>query len=357
MNLAEINEIAATALKKRSMDQRTVYISAVPVPPDGSQIRIECSSLEVLGEIERIIRRKAGTATAGTVFIHLPEPGRRLPEVLITVTSVADVRRSPAHTSELVTQVIYGDVVTPLKQEGDWFLVRVDDGYIGWIRSWYVRESNRGEVEAFLKKAGHRIAATITQIFEMPKPESLPVSDAVIGTPVWANRCEKRGWRSVQLPDGKIGFVRSHSLESGRRGRAVSRNRLSTIGLKFLGVPYLWGGNTPKGFDCSGLIQRTFRLCGILLPRDSDMQAEFGRGKRSGRIDSLQMGDLLFFGKSRSQITHVAIYLSDSLFLHAYGQVRINSLSPQHPLYEAKLVREWRITRDPLSGWRNSAVG
>jgi hypothetical protein len=237
-----------------------------------------------------------------------------------------------------------------MKRDGDWILVRIDDGYIGWMRSWYVRESSLREVKDFARTAGHRIAATFTQILEAPHSEALPLSEAVIGTPVCADRCEKRGWRHVRLPDGKAGFVGGRALEPMRRGGGVSRNRLSAVGLKFLGVPYLWGGNTPKGFDCSGLIQRIFKLCGVLLPRDSDMQAHVGRAKHSGRLNSLNMGDLLFFGRSSAQITHVAMYLSDSLFLHAYGQVRINSLSPQHPLFEAKLVKDWRISRDPLGG-------
>jgi cell wall-associated NlpC family hydrolase len=349
-DLAQINEIIATVLKNRSLDRRVCYTSVTPLPPDGSQIRIECSDKEVLGEIEQNVRRKITAPVFEPGFVKIPELDWQLPEVFVTVTSVADVRQSPSHTSELVTQVIYGDVVDPLKQDGEWILVRVEDGYIGWIRSWYLQESSRREVDEFLRSSGHRIAATITQIFERPSEDALPISDAVIGIPVRANRCDKRGWRNVHLPDGKIGYAKARSIESRKQHRNVTRNSLSAIGLKFLGVPYLWGGNTPKGFDCSGLIQRIFSLCGPLLPRDSDMQAQFGKRKRSGQIDSLRMGDLLFFGKSSSQITHVAMYLSDSLFLHAYGQVRINSLLPQHPLYEDKLVREWRITRDPLVG-------
>jgi len=354
MNLAEINAIVATVLKNRSLDQRTCYTSVAPVPPDGSRIRIECSDGDVLGEIEQILRQTPDAVSGTPLCIPLPESAAQLPEILVTVTSVADVRRTPAHASELVTQLIYGDIVLPLKQEGDWILIRIDDGYIGWIRSWYVRESTYAEAKDFFEQAGHRVAATVTQIFETPRRGSLPLSDAVIGTPVWVEPCDKRGWRRVRLPDGKAGFIRGSALESVPKGTSVSRNRLSTIGLKFLGVPYLWGGNTPKGFDCSGLIQRIFKLCGVLLPRDSDMQAKFGREKRSGNLDSLHTGDLLFFGKGRTQITHVAMYLSDSLFLHAYGQVRINSLSPQHPLFEDKLVKDWRITRDPLSGRQQS---
>ena len=118
--------------------------------------------------------------------------------------------------------------------------------------------------------------------------------------------------------------------------------------MRFLGIPYLWGGNTPKGFDCSGLIQRIYRLQGIVIPRDSDLQSRFGEAKEIGHVDDLDTGDLLFFGKSETQITHVAMYLSNGLFLHAYGQVRVASLNPGHPLYDSKLSADWKCTKNTL---------
>jgi cell wall-associated NlpC family hydrolase len=129
----------------------------------------------------------------------------------------------------------------------------------------------------------------------------------------------------------------------------VSRDQLTATGLRFLGIPYLWGGSTPKGFDCSGLVQRIYRLQGLILPRDSDMQAHFGQEKKVDSLEDLAPGDLLFFGRAAQRITHVAMALPDRLFLHAHGQVRVNSVDPAHPLFEASLARDWRLTRDPLA--------
>lgn len=134
----------------------------------------------------------------------------------------------------------------------------------------------------------------------------------------------------------------------GARGSAARRESLKNTALRFLGVPYLWGGTTPKGFDCSGLVQRVFRLNGILIPRDSDMQARFGRARTPGGADELRGGELLFFGNSPAQITHVAISLSEGLFVHAHGQVRINALLPDHPLFDGRLTSGWRLVWDPL---------
>ncbi len=331
------------------MDHRSCYTSVHPLPPDGAEIVIQSSDHSVLDEIETKIREKHERSVKGLKFVLLPEPGSDLPELFLCVTSVADVRGKPSHTSELVTQIIHGDTVFPFKTEGDWLLVRIDDGYIGWIRSWHLKPTTEGEARDFRDRAGHRVAETVTQIYESSTEDALPLSDAVIGTPVISRNVGRRGWREVRLPNGKKGYARARTIEPLVKHGKVSRQRLATTGLKFLGVPYLWGGTTPKGFDCSGLVQRIYKLHGLLLPRDSDVQAKYGKQKRVGRVGALNTGDLLFFGKSERQITHVAMYLSSSLFLHAYGQVRVGSLSAQHPLFEAKLVRDWRFTRDPLS--------
>jgi cell wall-associated NlpC family hydrolase len=157
-------------------------------------------------------------------------------------------------------------------------------------------------------------------------------------------------WLAVQLADGRTGFVRASDLEKPpSTRRAVSRDRLVATGMRFVGIPYLWGGSTPRGFDCSGLVQRIYRLQGVVLPRDSDQQARIGALKSVGSLDDLAPGDLLFFGRAAQRITHVAMVLPDRLFLHAYGQVRVNSLDPENPHYLPDLARLWRLTRDPLA--------
>lgn len=344
--IQEINKHFSQVLAEHGLDRRQCFTNVTSRPPDGRTVVCECSDRAALAELER---RVSSEVAPGFVveYVYLPSAG--LPAGLIAASSVADVRKSPNHAAELVTQIIYGDAVEPLKEVGEWYLVRLDDGYVGYIRSWHLALRSPEEVEAYRRDAQHRVSVNNAEVLRTPEEGALPVSDLVIGTVVSAGDCGRRGWRAVRLPDGKEGFARSRCLEKLPARRRLSREKLSTTGLRFLGIPYIWGGTTPKGFDCSGLMQRIFRLNGCLIPRDADQQAAFGRDKAARDARGLITGDLLFFGSAADKITHVAMFLSEGLFLHAYGQVKIGSLDPTSNLFDSKLVRDWQITRDVIS--------
>ena len=272
-----------------------------------------------------------------------PMPG--LPELMRIVSAVADVRREPSHKAELVSQAIQGDAVTPLKAENEWTLVRMDDGYIGWIRDWHLATWTTLQADSFAAAATHRIKANHALVFLSPGES--PVTELVVGTRVVAGERSTRGLVAVRLANDRTGFVARSSLEPLRK-RRPNPERLAKTGLAFLGIPYLWGGTTPNGFDCSGLIQRIFRLNGVLLPRDSDQQALFGAERPNPAPAELVPGHLLFFGKARDSITHVGLVLPDRTFLHSYGQVTVNSVDPSHPRYSRRLAEIWQLTRDPF---------
>lgn len=272
-----------------------------------------------------------------------PTPG--MPELMLIVSAVADVRREPSHKAELVSQAIQGDVVTPLKAENEWTLARMDDGYIGWIRDWHMDTWTTVQAQSFSEAATHRIKSNHCVVLE--SAGGTPMVELVAGSRLVVGERSSRGLVNVRLADGRAGLAPRSALEPLRKRRPTPE-RLAKTGLGFLGIPYLWGGTTPNGFDCSGLIQRVFRLNGVLLPRDSDQQALFGVERPNPTPSELVPGELLFFGKSRDSITHVGLVLPDRTFLHSYGQVTVNAIDPSHPRYSQRLASIWQLTRDPL---------
>ncbi len=271
-------------------------------------------------------------------------PERKRP--LWVVSSVADVRRESSHSAELLTQLIMGETAFPLKAEGDWFLVRLSDDYHGWVRSWCVREADSVEIASYESETNAVVEASVGYVLSAADMKSLPVSDIVAGTKLFA-AAPTGGFRAVALPGGKRGFMREGDLAEKDRYMKPDRNRLVASAMRFTGIPYLWGGTTPKGFDCSGLVMRVFLMEGVALPRDSDRQALAGSALSQERMGDSSPGDLLFFGEG-GKVGHVGISLGKGRFIHASGEVRFNSLLEGDELYDERFSKIFLFARSIL---------
>jgi gamma-D-glutamyl-L-lysine dipeptidyl-peptidase len=316
------------------------------VPREAGSFDLELSREEVLRALPRHLagfalerdereRLRLVSAPGLAVRVRLLAPGTDRP--LWVTSSVADVRREGAHSAELLTQLIMGETAYRLKEEKDWHLVRLSDDYHGWIRSWYVREADAREIAAYDAAARAVVVANVGYVLSAADEKSLPVSEAVVGTRIVAAP-PADGYRAVTLPGGKSGFMREDLLAERDERAAPDRGRLVGRAMRFIGIPYLWGGTTPKGFDCSGLVQRVFLMEGISLPRDSDMQALVGDHIPKEEAERLAPGDLLFFGEGK-RVTHVAISIGEGLYIHSSGEVRIASLLPGDERFDEKFSK------------------
>jgi len=249
--------------------------------------------------------------------------------------AVLDVRRRPDHRSEMRSQLLLGETVRILarSRDGAWWRVRNDaDGYEGWARSWGLLEATPARVRRWRALARGRIIVPFVEARVMGPPGHL------LAALVWNARVipwsSRRSQRLVELPDGGRGWIRANALEvRPRRWPLTSRVR------SLLGSPYLWGGRTPFGFDCSGWAQQLLAEQGRLLPRDAHEQF---RGTERISSDETRPGDLIFFGPRRGRIAHVGVCIGGGYYTHCRGVVRINSITIGNKLYDKDLAGQVR---------------
>ena len=260
----------------------------------------------------------------------------------ISCLSVANGREDPEQKAELGTQVLMGHTVRVWKRSGRWYLVQTKDGYLSWAERGSILRCTEQDARAWENSPLLIVTALEDQVFEKPDASSQAVSDIVLGNLV-KRIAENGDWYQVQLPDDRIGFVSKRIVEDFRtwkQTRKADPEIIEHTAKLFLGRPYLWGGNSPKGLDCSGLTKTVFFVNGIDLNRNASHQALQGKEvKLDAELSKLKKGDLLFFGHARRdtgerRISHVAIYLGNKTFIQSSQRVRISSLDPASPFYD-----------------------
>lgn len=341
---ATIQGLIDRAERRLGLDRRTSWCR---LTPRGGLLEARLSRGEVL---EALAAELGAAPAAGAVAVEqggyrLVLAGRGADDLHWAVVSVADVRRGPEHASELLTQAIMGETMNVLDRRGDWYFVMLEDGYHGWVRSWHLGAVRSESLQAFRAAASHRVGAPIAYVLGEPAAAALPVTDITAGSPV-IRRGGEEEFTAVELPAGRSGFIERRALETPPDGRADG-GRVTGRARRFLGIPYVWGGTSAKGFDCSGLVKLVFALEGIRMPRDADQQSAAGRPLPFEGVEAVPEGALLFFGEG-GQVTHVAISCGTGRFIHACGDVRIGSLSGDDPLYEERLARTLLFARDVL---------
>lgn len=221
------------------------------------------------------------------------------PPSVVTSVPVADLRAEPAAGSELVDQSHYGERLTVLGGRDVWLWAQGDDHYLGWIA--------RADVSDLVERTTEiRVAVLRAEVRDEPETSSPPVALLPAGSAL------KRWRHQDDWVETDLGWLRGADLvlPEDLPHRPPTADDLTATARAFLGTPYLWGGTTGGGIDCSGLVQQVYGLNGVGLDRDADQQALEGRA-----ADTPSPGDLLFFGTPT--VTHVAMSLGGDDFIHA----------------------------------------
>ncbi|WP_111309437.1 C40 family peptidase [Confluentibacter sediminis] len=217
--------------------------------------------------------------------------------------SVVPLRLEPTDKSELVSQLLYGDFFKVLEQRKFWSKIRVAfDNYEGWIDNKQYKDIDESQY-TFLNTSEPKLSIDLVEFIQDENHQLHPI---LLGSSL----------------NGLS--ILNHSHDGNTIDGILSKNNLIETAFLYLNSPYLWGGKTPFGIDCSGFTQMVYKLNGYKLLRDASQQAT--QGEALSFIEESEPGDLAFFDNNDGLIVHVGIIMNDNYIIHAHGKVRIDRL-------------------------------
>lgn len=261
--------------------------------------------------------------------------------------SVANLRSNPKHSAELATQATLGTPVKVLKREGGWYFIQTPDKYLSWVDEGGMTLMHTERFEQW-QGADKIIYQNIYGHAYAGEDEEQTVSDLVSGNILEILR-ETANHFVVHYPDGRQGLVRkieAQRFDEWLKNLDPNVDNLVASSKKLMGVPYLWGGTSTKGMDCSGFTKTIYFLNGMVIPRDASQQVHTGQAVDSTlNFENLKKGDLLFFGtkatdSTKEKVVHVGMWMGNNEFIHASNMVRISSMDPN-----AENFDEWNRNR------------
>lgn len=332
--------------KKYAPDKRAIYFN---MQIRGDSVKLESTDEQVLLQFEKV-KPNAQSIKYSSVLL----PAKSLNGLIYGVAnlSVGNNRANPQHAAELMTQMLLGTPVQVLKKQGGFYLVKTPDGYLSWTDGSAVKPMDEVQFKAwqsadkivFTTDYGHSYATASTT--------SQRVSDLVGGN-ILKLLGQDKNFYKVGYPDGRIAYVRKDQASLYQQWVKRPNPNAATIlttAKTLLGVPYLWGGTSSKGVDCSGFTKTAYFLNGIIIPRDASQQALIGNMIDVLENDTINVdkclknllpGDLLFFSAAKrrgingGRVSHTAIYMGNGEFIQSAGMVKINSIVPTANNYDA----------------------
>jgi cell wall-associated NlpC family hydrolase len=299
-------------------------VGATSEPAAAEALRARLATLEGWREVVDDVARLP--ETEGDDAVH----------ALVTA-AVAPMLAGPRIALTQVSQAVLGSRLMVLRRVGRWLQCRASDGYIGWVHAGYLCLLDEAAARAWEMGTGGETWISLGAELRDEAGETL------VRLP-WGARVTRAGEHDARLPDGTRGRPAGELIPAAVRALAFPHDGAAAVetARRWLGVPYLWGGLTMGGVDCSGFVQAVYRMHGLVLPRDSDQQSRTGDEVDPGPdFAGLRAGDLAFFAEEPGRVTHVVMSTGGSRIIHASlgnGGVARNDLAGRRH-YETELRR------------------
>ncbi|UCD63002.1 MAG: C40 family peptidase [Candidatus Zixiibacteriota bacterium] len=258
-------------------------------------------------------------------------------------SNLVDLLTKPEFLAERASQLLFGQPVKTGRALRGYLKVTLPDGYLGWADARFLSPMTAQEFARYAANLNSFVKASTAAVYNARSRRPTAPFFVYYGTRLFTKRA-KEGYARVILPGARSFLIKRGNIVPIKREsvRTVTGKMLVAEATRFLGVPYLWGGVTTAGFDCSGLVQTVLARYGINIPRDTKDQIRVGEKVER---ECIKTGDLLFFKR------HVGFAIGKGRIIHSSaggGGVRINSLTPDKPDYREDLDRDFNQARRVL---------
>ena len=335
--IRRLNELSAMVQKKYAPDKRVEFYQLKQQNLSPLTFKLEFSRPESAIELKSLLSAENLPVQINEEFLPSKDLGERI--YGIANLSVINTRYGPDHAAEMATQAGLGTPLKVLKKERGHYFVRTPDNYLSWTESAGVTLLTKTEFENWQTAEKLIYTDLYGQAYSEASETSLPVSDLVAGN-IMQLISESNGFYKISFPDKRMAYIpvkKARLFDQWKDLPNPGAEEILRTARNFLGIPYLWGGTSVKGMDCSGFTKTSYFLNGIVLPRDASQQALVGEKLDINVADTvdiakslktLKAGDLLFFAANKltRRVTHTAIYIGNGEFIQAAGLVRINSM-------------------------------
>ncbi len=335
----KLDLIVQDAKKQFAPDQRTKIVAFKEANITNNQYTIESTVPEAI----EFIKTQSANLPATVNINSLPDASVGKKVHGIVNLSVANFRTKPGNASEMATQALLGTEVDLLQKIDGEFRARTPEGYISYVPASSITAMDKVTWENWKKIPKLIYTTEFGKSLSQADPKSIRVSDLVYGD-ILGLLAEEEHYYKVTYPDNRIAFIPKDdatTFDNWLNSRKLTPENIISSAKTMMGLPYLWGGTSVKGVDCSGFTKTSYFMNGYIIPRDASQQVLAGQKidilDKEGHFDpdkalkNLKPADLLFFASGKNsnpnaRVTHVALYIGNGEFIHAAGTVRINSM-------------------------------